>query len=111
MYKWIVFAYNGYSPRGGMKDCMLKCNTFNEVLSALDKLNKDCYSTDDNFNVLSLRSGDVFNFETDSLNFTGLTQNEKEVVKLIDGLYQASNLDFDEVNDSVRKILSTRESD
>lgn len=31
MFRYLVFAYSDYYPRGGMEDCILKTNNFEEI--------------------------------------------------------------------------------
>lgn len=31
MYRYLLFTYPGYYPTGGMEDCILKSNSFDEI--------------------------------------------------------------------------------
>lgn len=41
MYKYLVFAYSCYYPKGGMNDCVGKVNTFEEAIEVLKKYKEE----------------------------------------------------------------------
>ena len=37
MYRYLLFFYNDYYPRGGMEDCVLKTNNYDDLIPFINK--------------------------------------------------------------------------
>ena len=64
MYRYLVFAYGQYYPRGGMEDCVLKTNDYKEIERKIQEIKKDIDNYIEDFDEVN-----VYDTHTDEIIF------------------------------------------